>query len=99
MLASLTVLCVYACTVCVEMSDIDSDGAIIEPLILERDPLLSMIEPTQPTDPRCDCPECSIWKNKPSNEIKLSTRKEDWVKNPKYIEANKKKKAGAPSHL
>ena len=30
MLTSLSVLCIYACAVCVAMSDIDTDGAIIE---------------------------------------------------------------------
>ena len=45
MLASLTVLCIYACAVCVS----DNDGAIVEP--------------TQPTEPRCDRPLCSIVEN------------------------------------
>ena len=43
MLASLTVLYIYACAVCA--SDVDTDGAIVEP--------------TQPTEPRCDRPHCS----------------------------------------
>ena len=42
MLASLTMPCIYTRTECAAMSDVDTDGAIIES--------------TQPTEPRCDCP-------------------------------------------
>ena len=40
LLASLTMLCIYTCALCVAMSDVDTDGAIVES--------------TQPTEPRCD---------------------------------------------
>ena len=40
-------------------------------------------------------------KTKPSNEIGFTThtkkKKTDWVENPKSIQVNKKRKAGAPS--
>ena len=37
-------------------------------------------------------------KTKPSNEIGFTTQKKtDWVENPKSIQVNKKRKAGAPS--
>ena len=40
----LTVLCIYASAVCAS----DNDGAIV------------IVEPTQPTEPRFDRPQCSI---------------------------------------
>ena len=58
-------------------SDIDTDSAIIEP--------------AQPTQPRCDRPQCSILV--PPTKLKSAHKK----KNPKSTGANKKRKAGALS--
>ena len=67
MRASLTVLCIYAYTVCTS----DNDGAIIEP--------------TQPTKPRCDHPLCSILE-----KLNLLTKSEkEKVENPKSTRADK----------
>lgn len=54
----------------------DNDGAIIEP--------------TQPTKPRCDHPLCSILEleTKPSDKIRFSMTKEE-VENPKSTRADK----------
>ena len=64
MLATLTVLCIYARAVCVS----DNDGAIVEP--------------TQPTESRCDRPQCSILEKlnpltKSSYKIRFCMKKKD----------------------
>ena len=63
MLASLTELYIYIYTYAVCVSDNDS----------------AIVEPTQPTELKCDHPQCSIFeKTKLSNKIRFSTRKEEW---------------------
>ena len=73
MLASLIVLCIYACAVCAS----DNDGAIVEP--------------NQLTEPRCDCPQCSILeKLNPPTKSDLVCKRKTELRIPNLLGPDKK---------